>query len=344
MIAYDIKSLDNKLIVEEAASAFSKRLISNDELNSVKNANPVNLYRPNLFIRIGLFLATSVIIFMSAGLVALILGSFAADSDTSLAIIIGIFSLSVYAALEYFIRNKHYRSGVDDALLWLSFTFLVSDIIFSFHMSELSGSILVLILSLYCVIRFANSVMAAVAFLSFLCVIFYAVTPIGAIAKIVLPFLTMIISAGIYLVARANRNDQDFRHYRHCIMMIEFLSLLTTYASVNYFIVHSLSVALFDLPHNATIKGYQFFWIATYFIPALYIWRAIDTKDRLLLRTGLLLIAAAVFTFRAYYSLAPVEQLMTVAGIAMMVASYLLIKYLQKPRRGIVDLVHAEQQ
>lgn len=339
MIAYDKKALDNKLTVEQAELALHRRFITNEELKMIRDAHPVNFYRPNLFIRIGLFLATAIIVLMSSGLLALILGSVVSNADTALAVVIAMFSLGVYAGLEYFIHNnRHYRSGVDDALLWLSFTFLVSDLIIFLHLSELAGSFVVFILALYCLIRFANPIMAAVAYLSFLSIIFYGITPLGGVAKVILPFLTMIVSAAIYILARNKRNDDRFRHYRQCVMMIEFLSLLTTYASVNYFVVQKVSIALFDLPFNTVIPGNSFFWVATFIIPALYIWRAMLTKDRLLLRTGLLLVAAAVFTFRAYYSVAPVEQLMTVAGIVMMITAYLLIKYLRKPRRGIIDI------
>ncbi|MBL7700185.1 MAG: hypothetical protein JNK79_18605 [Chitinophagaceae bacterium] len=337
MIAYSHTSLDNMVIHEQSAKARSRQLIDSNEFNNIKTAHPINLYTPNLFIRIGLFLATSLIILMSQGLLMLMFGGLA-DSDTGIAIVVAVFGIGVYWVLEYFIREKkHYRSGVDDALMWASVSLLAGDLIFYFNMSSLQASVTVLIFSLFASIRFGNSVMAGVAFLSFLCVLFFSITPFGAIAKTILPFVTMIVSLAVYLFARSKRNDNRWRHYRYCIMMLEFLSLVSTYLSVNYFVVRELSIAMFSLPGNAVIPGGIFFWIATFLIPAIYIWRALYTKEALLLRTGLLLAAVAVFTFRAYFSIAPIEQVMTLAGMILILVSYFVIKYLKKPRRGIID-------
>ena len=95
--------------------------------------------------------------------------------------------------------------------------------------------------------------------------------------------------------------------------MLAFLSLITTYAAVNYFAVRELSNLLFDLhlPEGASIPGGWFFWLTTILIPPLYIFRALKTKDSLMLRTGLFLLTATIFTIRYYYSVAPVEVVMT---------------------------------
>lgn len=337
MIVYNTTALDNMHIQEQSGKALKRQLIKKEEFDAISAAHPVNLYSPNLFIRIGLFLATAVIVLMSLGLFMLFLGG-ALDSDSAAAVVFAIFGVGVYAGLEYMIREKrHYRSGVDDALLWMSVSMLAGDLMFYFNTSELAASVIVLIFSLFATIRFANSVMSAVAYLSFLSVLFFSITPFGTVAKIILPFLTFIVSIVIYLFAHSKRNSQEWRHYRYCILMIEFLSLITAYASVNYFVVRELSIAMFDLPVNTTITGSWFFWIATFLIPLIYIWRALQTKDALLLRTGMLLVAAAVFTFCAYFSLAPVEQVMTAAGFIMIIATYFSIKYLQKPRNGVTD-------
>ena len=69
MIAYNHTSLDNLLINEEAADAFHQQLISMEEYKAVEKTYPVNLYTPNIFIRIGLFLLTCVIAFMGYGMI-----------------------------------------------------------------------------------------------------------------------------------------------------------------------------------------------------------------------------------------------------------------------------------
>lgn len=335
MVAYSETSLDNMQIVEENDDARRKRLISRDEHAVVTSLHPVKLYSPNMFIRIGLFIATCVIVSFSMGFFYLIVPSFFLSSL--------IFGVIIYGALEYFIREKkHYRSGVDDALLWFSLSIISGSVIVWSNMNELPAALLVFIFSMYGSLRFANSVMSAVAFLSFVLVIFYGLSAFGNIAKAILPFLVMTVSLIAYWLSHSRRRNYQFRHYRYCLLMIEVLSLITAYVSVNYFIVTELSISMFGLPANSRLPGSWLFWIATYLFPAIYITRGLYKKDVVLLRTGLLLVVATVFTFRYYYSLAPIEQVMTIGGLVLIGVAYFAIRYLRIPRNGVVDFIPGE--
>ena len=59
MIVYNDNSLDRLMINEEAGIALRKQLISKNEYDTIAAAHAVELYRPNIFIRIGLFLGYS---------------------------------------------------------------------------------------------------------------------------------------------------------------------------------------------------------------------------------------------------------------------------------------------
>jgi hypothetical protein len=339
MIAYNEQSLDRLAIDSEVALAHKKRLLSDQEYSNVLHAHKPGLYSPNLFIRIGLFVLTVVIVAMIFGLALLITESVLSNDGIFFSITL-VFGCLIYAALEWIIRSKrHYRSGVDDALLWLALICFVADIGIYFDLSELWMSLMIFAFSLAATVRFANSVMSAVAFCSFIAVIFYSITPAGTIAKTILPFVTMLMGAAAYLTAIKCKHQYSVRHYRYCFMMIEVLSLITIYAAVNYFIVRELSIQMFDLhlPQNASITGGWFFWTCTFVLPLIYIARGLQSKDHLILRVGLLLIAATIFTFRYYYSIAPIEQVLTFAGIILIIIAYVLIKYLQTPRFGITD-------
>jgi hypothetical protein len=56
-----------------------------------------------------------------------------------------------------------------------------------------------------------------------------------------------------------------------------------------------------------------------------------------MLRTGLFLLAATIFTIRYYYAVAPVEVVMTAGGLIMIAGAYFLMKYLRTPKYGITD-------
>jgi hypothetical protein len=70
-------------------------------------------------------------------------------------------------------------------------------------------------------------------------------------------------------------------------------------------------------------------------LPFVYIWRGLAKKDAILLRLGLLLIAAAVFTLRAYHYLLSVEAALTIGGSIILLIIYGIIKYLKTPKHGI---------
>ena len=339
MIAYKEKSLDAAVISEEAADALKKQLITNEEHAAIANAHKTDLYSPNVFIRIGLFVLTVVIVFMSFGLMFLFTGD-ALSNETGLFVTTLLFGAFIYAALEWLIQNKrHYRSGVDDALLWLAIIFIVSDVSIYSNLTPLWISVLIFLLSLAATLRFANAVMSALAFGSFISIIFFSITPIGAIAKAILPFIVMVVAFGTYLLVLNIKHKASLRHYKYCFTMIEVLSLITAYVSVNYFVVRELSVMMFDLhlPANASITGGWFFWICTFLLPVLYIARGLQKKDHFILRTGLVLFGAAIFTYKYYYTVAPIEQVMTAGGIIMIIVAYVVMRYLQTPIFGITD-------
>ena len=88
MIVYNDNSLDRLMINEEAGIALRKQLISKNEYDTIAAAHAVELYRPNIFIRIGLFLVTVVIVLMSFGLLLLVAAD-ALDSNKGFFVMFG---------------------------------------------------------------------------------------------------------------------------------------------------------------------------------------------------------------------------------------------------------------
>jgi hypothetical protein len=337
MIAYNPKSLDNLLINGEAALALHHDLISKEEAAAIEKAYPANMYSPNLFIRIGLFLLTAVIILMSLGLFCLIMLN---GSDQKLGIILFVSSLFTYGALEFLIREKkHYRSGIDDAMIWLSGGFMVFavNIVASSSIPVLGQAVLIFILAFWFLLRFGNVLMGGLAFISFFAIVFYSVIPVGGMAKMAMPFLLMAMSFFIYWLIRKNKNNNRLRHYKACCTFIEILALITLYIAGNYFVVREVSNSMFHLylKEGESIPGGWFFWITTVLLPAVYIFRGIQKRDAILLRTGLIFVAAVVFTVRYYHSVAPLEIAMSIGGIVMICVAWFITKYLTPHKNGI---------
>lgn len=205
MLAYNKQSLDNWFIERESLIALRRKLISDEEYTGIVARHSYKLYTPNIFIRIGLFLATGMCVTAGFGMLTLLF-QFTRGVD----IILPFYSVFLYASLEWFVnKTKHFHSGVDDALLWASMGFILGTVnYFDSHLSSLGESVLVLVLSAFATLRFANWVMAGVMVLSFFAMIFYGLTPLGAIAKTVLPFLIMIVSFLIYWVTKKKSEHQ----------------------------------------------------------------------------------------------------------------------------------------
>ncbi len=339
MLAYNNTGLDHLNIQEEAATACRKKCITAQEYAAVQAAYPVDFYTPNPFIRIGLFILTLVILFASLGLFALMLLDALKDVVAALLIFAG---LVTYGILEYFVQTKkHYQSGVDDALLWVSAILILCGInaMADFDISVWGQCILVFLLSLYAALRFADTLMSIVAFLALLGIVFERATVLGDLAKMVLPFLLLAISLGVYLLMKRSEKISAFRHYKRCCLLVQIVCLVTLYISGNYFAVRETSATLFG-PYPEDMQGMPmgwFFWILTVAIPVIYIFLGLKRKDTILLRAGLILVAGVVVTIRYYHSVAPLEIAMLIGGLILIGLAYGCIKYLKTPRYGLTD-------
>jgi hypothetical protein len=337
MIAYNKQSLDNLYMRDELSDAYYKNCITINEYNACTEKYPVKLYTPNFIIRIGLFILTIIIAVFSFGLISLMFLSANLETYTGLLI---FFAIAAYAALEFIIHTiRHYKSGVDDALMWMTAIFIIAAFNLNNQFSYLQNAVLIFIITFYLTLRFLNMIMSAIACVAFLAIIFFGYTRFGEIAKATVPFLIMIISVLIYFLSSKNKKTKSAKHYADCLLMIEIISLLCLYAAGNYYVVREASISMFhlDLKENESIPFGWLFWIFTVAVPLIYSGRGIFKKDVVLIRIGLLLIAVAVFTVRYYYHILPAETAMIIGGIVLITCAYSLIKYLHKPKYGFTD-------
>ena len=146
----------------------------------------------------------------------------------------------------------------------------------------------------------------------------------------------------MYLFAKRQLKTKQWKHHANGILLLSVTGLVCLYAAGNYFVVREASVAMFNLnlKEGEDIPFGWLFWIFTMALPVLYMARGIQKKDAVLLRVGLLLVAALVGTVRYYFHLLPVEMAMVLAGIICTGVAYGLIRYLRQPKHGFT---HKEQ-
>jgi hypothetical protein len=313
-------------------TAFENNFISKEEAENIKLKFPVAFYTPNIFIRIGLFILTGIVVSFSFSLFSMpFMGSF----ENAWKGLMLFFAILTYAALEFMIqKNKHYKSGVDDALMWYFAVMLFASISLIIDAGALTNCILAFIISFYCLLRFADRIMSAVTFFSFLGILFFVFSDHLGISKAIIPFVLMAASAAIYFLIKALERKEQLKNYASCFTIISIVSLFSFYAAGNYYVVREVNNEMFHLTNDGSLPFGWLFWIFTILIPIVYIVRGIQKKDVLFLRIGLVLIAAMVLTIRYYHSIVPVEVAMTIGGSILLLLSYALIKFLKQPKFG----------
>lgn len=337
MIAYDKTGLFNLFVQQQTQIAFEDHCLSKEEKENILFKHPESFYTPNIFIRIGLFILTNIIMLFSAGLFTLIFLSIIEETASALTI---IFSVLLFVALEYMIRTKkHFQSGVDDALVWGAAITLFCGISLPNNFGGFANCFLIFIISTACMLRYADRLMAVVSFTGVLGMIFFACSHMGSMAKAILPFIIMIVSLITYIIVKRINTGKSLSVYSDCMTMVEIVSLLTLYIAGNYWVVRETSNIMFNmqlLPGQSIPFGFLF-WIFTAIIPLIYLFFGIKKKDAVLLRTGLLLIAAIIFTVRYYHAILPLDIAMLCAGIIMVLIAWALIRYLRVPKHGFTE-------
>ncbi|MBV8252566.1 MAG: hypothetical protein JO154_08160 [Chitinophaga sp.] len=314
MLAYNKTQLDNLEIITATEKAFKQQYITGEERDSIVAAHPVNLYTPNIFLRVGIFILTTIIAAFSLGLLSLML--LHGGSEEIYRGLLIIFGILCYGAAEWLIKEKHhYKSGADDALIYFSSICIFCGITLMNHyiLSDRIMALIIVILGTYFTLRFADMIATAAAFVGVMYLLF---------SYLHNPWIMMVASLGIYLLVIKLKN----KYYANNSIVLQALSLLTLYAAGNYFIVREV-----------TEQNQQIFWVSTVLIPLIYLFLGIYKKDRTLLRIGLILIAAMVFTIRYYHSIAPLEVAMTFAGAGMILIAYMLLRYLKTPKNGFTS-------
>jgi len=335
MIIYDTTGLYNILVVDETSEACRKGLITEEELVKIKQAHPSPFYTPNIFVRAGFFLLTCIISSFSAGLLSLIFLDSNMISGYAWLLFLG---LANYAALELSTkRNRYYRAGVDDALIWISGSLIAGTFMLIAEGNNTLISGFIFLLSLMFTLRFTDRLTAVVAYLAALACIFFSWQKMGDFGLLSIPFVLMAVSAATYVFSKRVEGLPAGRYYKSCLKAVQLVSLLTLYLSANYYVVKELGDMLSGEVSD-TIPFAWFFWLWTIAIPFVYIAWGVRNKDLLLIRTGLLLITLAVFTFRNYYHMLPVELAFTIGGIVVLAVTWFLIKYLHTPKAGFTSV------
>lgn len=339
MIAYNRLYLDNRTVQAQASKALAQKIITAEEYQHIRASYPYHFYTPNIYIRIGLFLLTVVILLCCLGL--FMLGG--VSSENGIGILLIFFGIVSYGTLEFFIYDrKVYRSGIDDALLWIASGLILAGInLCTNHIDASMESLIVFLLATAAVLRDADHLMALVAYGACLSVIFHIAIGLGPAARAFLPFLIMAVAVILYLLFTRLSTEQRLRDYHSCLLLLRMATLLSFYGAGNYYIVRELNA--YNSGHTESVTLSWLWWLLTAIVPIIYLIRGIQKKDVIFLWAGLALIAAAIFTVRYYYHVLPAELAMIIGGSGLIGGAYGLIRYLHSPKYGLTSIASGDR-
>ncbi len=332
---YNIEWIKNVRIQQTAEHWFNKKLITENQLMTVKTTLTGHFYNPGIFVKVGLFIFALVACSFFCAFLSLFIPNSSAG-DTSICWISIISAIGFITILEILIKDrKLFHSGVDNALLYAAlgasltpYFILMSDppvwLTCCFMLSLLVTAFL----------RYADMITIIAAFIVLIGLLGNIMLKF-TLGTALLPFAVMSLSAGIYILNK--KADTDY--YHNCQLSISAMSLITFYLASNYYIVREGNALLNNLssPIAPQIPFAPVFYLLTSLIPVLYIVFGLRKKDRSLFIIGLFAFGFSLFTFRFYFGFLTPELGLTIAGIGMIVISIAAIQYLKTPKHTLTD-------
>ena len=334
-IAYDIRNLLNLRAVKEANNWYWSDFISEEQLTAIKLNYPCNFYHPNLAIRFLLFIAASIAISGVNGLFFVFIVEMAEPAQGALALIAG--GAAIFLAQKVLVdTNHHYRSGVVEAVVYFAIGYLVGGIALltdaNIHITLIASVAVLAFVS----IRFLDLICTFLGVFVLAGFIFYEFYNLGGIFQQIIPFAIMGSFTIIYLIAKKARKSQANALWADNLMLVELLSILLIYTGGNYFVVRECSVLLLNLSiePGGDIPFAFIFYALTVLIPLVLIFRGIQLRNLNMARLGVVALVLSALTIRHYYSIAPPEIALTLAGILVLGITGYLFNYLKVPRNG----------
>ena len=359
--AYDPAWAHHEAVRADARHWHRAGLLPEAQLQAIRAAYPLDFYRPNIYLRILLFVVTVVAAFLGVGLGALVLFIPIANSiqGENESIFFGICALLCAGAgffiLEAVIRtSRHYRAGPDLALLYLALGW-ASTAWFAFMrllpLEDSSTSFLtfsylplfllpVLALLLLAVVRYGDALVTAAAYGVVLALLANTLLRFG-IGRLVLPFAVMLLAVGLYQVGQRLARRVDYLYYQYCFVTLKALALSTFYLGGNYLVVREANAAISGASVSTQIPLAWLFYGFTAVIPLAYLYQGLRRPDRVWLLTGLAALGFSGYTVRYYHSVLPPAVASALLGALLVGLMAAALRYLRPARHGLTAAADA---
>lgn len=295
-------------------------------------------YEPtNLFVSIGLFILTCIIISAGIGFAALIFIDVIDSNSSWFLSLIGALLL-LFVLQKFVINERHqFRSGADEATLYSSLLFF--HLTFFLLFENLFDSTL-FISSFYFILLgvpayiYKDRLLTAGAYLSLFALVFFSAYNIGGIMTLLIPFLLLGLSFFGFKLSDKKINASTDHASEQCWEVVNWISIAMFYTGGNYLVVMELSQEL-GLADAFPVFVRIIFMILTAAIPLSYIYFGLIKRNLALLNIGLIAVALSVMTVRYYHSIMPIEYALILGGAIILGIVWLALKFWQEDKLGV---------
>lgn len=326
-MAYNTDWLDRLNTISAAAKLQTHGLITDDQLRIAREQLRHPLYTPGFFVRIGLFLFSLIVVGALIGLVGVTISS-VLTSEIAAGIFFMLMGAGCIAGLEYFTGTRnHYRSGIDDSLLYVSIINVIVGIVM---ISGLEDALVICFICLPLLIaatwRYMDS-LTALAGMAVLYAIVYLLAEQNILFLSWLPILFMTVSLACILACELKLRQEIPQYYRNILQVLKVASLLMLYISGNYAAVREFYISWSGYEIIPVSRGYL---LSTFLFPFLFMYLGMKRRDRLFIWSGLMVLVAADATLKYRYPYMPLENLLVLSGAVILFVAWGTIRYLRR--------------
>ena len=318
----------------------AKKLLKDGFIEANTDLEPLEakskLYHPGLFMRIFLFLVGLIGGAAAVGLWFYLWRDALEHSWRLLSFVAGA-GLITFLEIVLIRTQKHYKSGITEAVLYGGLALLIISIADSLEAKEWLEALFAAFICAVAAIRYADSLLSALTLvlvaLSFL---LFVDELESTVARTILPFFTMLFFTGVYAwLLRLEKKEP--KPWLKPIYAAQVISLLLKYAGGNYLVVRELNVSLSGgtVQPGEDIPMAWIFYALTILIPVFYLYMGVKRRDRIRVWAGMFTAGFSVFTFKYYYSFGHPEVTLTISGLLLLGLSVYLLTKLKKPKKGI---------
>jgi len=335
LLAYNLEELEKHEILSYAKDLNKSQVISQVQLDGIKNKVKSNLYSPSIFMRILLFILSLIGLSTVLGPVALIMGI---DSEVGIRVEAFVVGFSILLLLDFVLikESKHYKSGVTEAALVVGLVLFSGGLLGEPNYNPIIYLVYGLAITLFAAIRYLNSagLIAALGFAG--AIVFQVLYNFGGLAQALIPFAIMVLYALLFWGIKKLQSQKPSFIFDDYFTLSKVFCLLMVYVAGNYFVVRELSVELMGVniePGGDIPFAFLFYFFAG-FIPLGYLFYGIKRKSILFIRVALLTVVLSIITLKIYFSLGAPIVTITLSGAIMIGLALVLLRYLKEPKYG----------